>query len=66
MSSGYVALAVATPEGTFTREVETGSKDRTENMILFAEAALKLLLDVIKGEWDVKGAQKAKPLGGGL
>lgn len=63
---GYVALAVATPEGTFTREVETGSGDRNENMILFAEAALKLLIDVVKGEWKVKGAQRAAPAGGGL
>ncbi|OBT51353.1 hypothetical protein VE04_08237 [Pseudogymnoascus sp. 24MN13] len=52
--SGYVALAVATPEGTFTREVDTGSADRAENMVNFAVEALKLLIDVIKGEWDVK------------
>jgi len=52
--SGYLALAVATPEGTFTRELDTGSKDRAENMVTFAVEALRLLLDVIKGEWDVK------------
>ncbi|OBT83453.1 hypothetical protein VE02_07858 [Pseudogymnoascus sp. 03VT05] len=51
---GYVALAVSTPEGTFTREVDTGSADRAENMVNFAAEALKLLIDVIKGEWDVK------------
>ncbi|KFY16222.1 hypothetical protein V492_01486 [Pseudogymnoascus sp. VKM F-4246] len=53
---GYVALAVSTPEGTFTREVETGSADRAENMVNFAVEALKLLIDVIKGEWDVKAS----------
>ncbi|KFY97957.1 hypothetical protein V498_01785 [Pseudogymnoascus sp. VKM F-4517 (FW-2822)] len=55
---GYVALAVATPEGTFTREVDTGSADRAENMVNFAMEALKLLIDVIKGEWDVKASGK--------
>ncbi|KAL5345688.1 hypothetical protein ACLOAV_009442 [Pseudogymnoascus australis] len=55
---GYVALAVATPEGTFTREVDTGSADRAENMVNFAVEALKLLIDVIKGEWDVKASGK--------
>lgn len=35
-------------------------------MILFAEAALKLLLDVVKGEWEVDGGQRAPPAGGGL
>lgn len=54
MNSGYVALAVSTPEGTFTREVDTGSWDREENMVHFAVEALKLLIDVIKGEWEVK------------
>ncbi|KFY90832.1 hypothetical protein V500_04933, partial [Pseudogymnoascus sp. VKM F-4518 (FW-2643)] len=53
---GYVALAVATPEGTFTREVDTGSADRAENMVNFAVEALKLLIDVIKGEWDVEAS----------
>ena len=47
---GYVALAVATDKGTFTREIETGSKDREENMVAFSVEALKLLRDVIKGE----------------
>ncbi|KFY25854.1 hypothetical protein V491_01567 [Pseudogymnoascus sp. VKM F-3775] len=53
---GYLALAVSTPEGTFTREVDTGSADRAENMVNFAAEALKLLIDVIKGEWDVKSS----------
>jgi hypothetical protein len=59
MSRGYVALAVSTPEGTFTREAETGSRDRAENMVHFAEEALKLLIDVIKGEWEVKPSGRA-------
>jgi nicotinamide mononucleotide (NMN) deamidase PncC len=58
---GYVALAVATPEGTFSREAETGSADRAENMVRFAEEALKLLRDVLKGDWEVKGALKKPP-----
>lgn len=48
---GYVALAVDCEKGTFTKEVETGlGGDRVENMVRFAEEALKLLRDVIKGE----------------
>jgi hypothetical protein len=33
-----------------TREVETGSSDRTANMQRFAIEGLKLVRDVIKGE----------------
>ena len=48
---GYVALAVATEKGTFTKEVETGlGGDREGNMIAFALEGLKLLGEVIKGE----------------
>ena len=48
---GYVALAIATEQGTVTREVETGlGADREGNMIAFAEAGLVFLRDVIKGE----------------
>ncbi|KAI9751498.1 MAG: hypothetical protein M4579_006034 [Chaenotheca gracillima] len=47
---GYVALAVASEQGTFTREIETGTSDRQENMVRFAAEALKLLRDVLKGE----------------
>ena len=47
---GYVALAVSTPSGTVTREVETGKSERSENMVAFAQEALKLLRDVIKGD----------------
>ena len=46
---GYVALAVSTPSGTVTREIETGQSDRQDNMLAFAEEALKLLRDVMKG-----------------
>jgi PncC family amidohydrolase len=47
---GYVALAVASEKGTVTREVETGSQDREENMVSFAVEGLKLVRDAIKGE----------------
>ncbi|KAF7174098.1 hypothetical protein CNMCM5623_006441 [Aspergillus felis] len=48
---GYVALAVSTPQGTFTREVETGcGTDRERNMVAFAEEALKLVRDVVLGK----------------
>lgn len=48
---GYVALAVSGPQGTFTREVETGcGTDRERNMVAFAEEALKLVRDVMLGK----------------
>lgn len=48
--SGYVALAVATPDGTQTRELNTGLGDNREaNMVAFSVAALVLLRDVLKG-----------------
>jgi hypothetical protein len=48
---GYVALAVAGPQGTVTREVETGcGTDRERNMVAFAEEALKLVRDVMVGK----------------
>ncbi|KAF1848268.1 competence/damage-inducible protein-like protein cinA [Cucurbitaria berberidis CBS 394.84] len=47
---GYVALAVAGDKGTVTREVETGSSEREDNMVRFAVEGLKLVRDVIKGE----------------
>lgn len=47
---GYVAVAVASDRGTATREIETGSKDREQNMIRFAVEALSLVRDVIKGD----------------
>ncbi|PYH95387.1 competence/damage-inducible protein CinA [Aspergillus ellipticus CBS 707.79] len=50
---GYVALAVSTPSGTVTREVETGSAERANNMVLFAGEALRLLRDVLVGEVQV-------------
>jgi hypothetical protein len=44
-------LAVSTPQGTFTREVETGcGTDRERNMVVFAEEALKLVRDVMLGK----------------
>ena len=48
--SGYVALAVVSATGIATLEVETKSDNREENMVSFAEEALKLLLDVLKGD----------------
>jgi len=48
---GYVALAVATEKGTYTKELSTGlGGDREKNMIAFAVEALTLLRDVIKGD----------------
>jgi len=47
---GYVALAVSTEKGDFTREVEDLGSDREANMVNFAVEALKLLKDVIKGD----------------
>ncbi|KAL8823958.1 MAG: hypothetical protein Q9191_005413 [Dirinaria sp. TL-2023a] len=48
---GYVALAVAAEQGTFTREVETArGGDREANMVAFATEGLQLLREVIKGE----------------
>ncbi|KAL4923003.1 CinA family protein [Aspergillus undulatus] len=44
---GYVALAVSSAQGQVTREIETGSNARGENMVRFAEEALRLLRDVI-------------------
>lgn len=52
MTSGYVALAVAIDsQKTITKEVETGLEgDREANMVAFADEALKLLRDAVKGE----------------
>jgi nicotinamide mononucleotide (NMN) deamidase PncC len=47
---GYVALAVSSEKGTFTREVETETREREVNMVAFAKEALVLLRDVIKGD----------------
>lgn len=46
---GYVALAVSTPRGTFTREVQTGIRDRSRNMVIFAEEALRFVYEVVEG-----------------
>lgn len=57
---GYVALAVVGEEGVWTREVETGSKDRVENMLRFAEEGIKFLLEVVKGEVKPDGDGQGK------
>lgn len=45
---GYVALAVSSPRGTFTRELDTGlGGDREGNMVRFAEEGLRLLGEVV-------------------
>ncbi|RDW63237.1 CinA family protein [Aspergillus mulundensis] len=44
---GYVALAVSTADVTHTREVETGSRNRAENMVAFAAESLRLLKEVL-------------------
>jgi PncC family amidohydrolase len=47
---GYVALAVDSDKGTFTRELSTGlGEDRVANMVQFAVEALTLLRDVMTG-----------------
>jgi len=57
---GYVALAVVGEEGVWTREVETGTKDRVENMLRFAEEGIKFLLEVVKGEVKPDGDEQGK------
>ncbi|GAB7344474.1 hypothetical protein MBLNU457_2311t1 [Dothideomycetes sp. NU457] len=47
---GYVALAVVGEQGVWTKEVETGSSERVENMLRFAEEGIKFLIQVVKGE----------------
>ncbi|ESZ98158.1 putative competence/damage-inducible CinA family protein [Sclerotinia borealis F-4128] len=47
---GYVALAIATENGTYKKDLNTGlGGDREGNMILFAKEALMFLKDVLKG-----------------
>ena len=49
--SGYVALAVASGKGTFTKEIDTGlGGERELNMVAFALEALRLLREVLTGE----------------
>lgn len=46
---GYCALAVSTSrQDVFTREIETGSSNRTDNMVAFAVAAIKLATEMVK------------------
>lgn len=47
---GYVALAIVSTEGETTKEIQTGSSDRAQNMVTFAEEALKLLLNVLESK----------------
>lgn len=50
MIRGYVALAVASENGTASRELDTGlGGDRPANMIAFAIEALNLVKEVIQG-----------------
>ncbi|KAF3010797.1 hypothetical protein E8E13_008140 [Curvularia kusanoi] len=57
---GYVALAVSREGGTVTREAETGSQDREQNMVRFAVEALTLVRDTIKGEQGGKDQRVTK------
>jgi len=51
---GYVALAVASPLGTFTREVETGlGENREANMVAFTVETLTLVRDVIREDAEL-------------
>lgn len=51
---GFVALAVCERrEGecrVWTKEINTGSEERSQNMLRFAEEGLRLLIQVVKGE----------------
>lgn len=48
---GYAALAVATEQGTHTKEIETGmGENREDNMVAFSVEALILLRDVMRGD----------------
>ncbi|KAI7223693.1 hypothetical protein KC333_g276 [Hortaea werneckii] len=48
---GYVALAVDSDRGTFTKELNTElGPDRVANMLRFAVEALKLLREVLQGD----------------
>lgn len=45
---GYCALAVASPQHeVITAEIETGSADRSSNMVAFAVAAVKLAIQAV-------------------
>lgn len=51
INSGYVALAVSSAQGTYTKEVDTGLEgDREGNMVAFAVSALELLEEVLEGK----------------
>ena len=45
-----MALAIASPTGTYTRELHRGTNDRNANMVAFAKEGLELLKDVIEGD----------------
>ncbi|KAI9648352.1 hypothetical protein NHQ30_002985 [Ciborinia camelliae] len=48
---GYVALAIATENGTYKKDLITGLVgDREGNMIVFAEQALGFLREVLRGD----------------
>ena len=49
--SGYVALAVASEGGTFTKEIDTKlGGERERNMVAFAQEALQLMKEVLRGD----------------
>jgi len=41
----------------WTREVETGTKEREENMLAFAVEGLRLVADVVQGGDDIGGGE---------
>jgi len=48
---GYVAVAVSSAKGTYSKELDTKlGGDREGNMIQFAVEALILLRDVLRGD----------------
>jgi len=51
---GYAALAVVSEGSETTKEIETGSADREQNMVAFAEETLKLFLEVLTKDGEGK------------
>lgn len=50
-TSGYVAIAVASPSATKALDLDTGKgTDREQNMLAFAVSALNLVKEVIAGQ----------------
>ncbi|MCX7690567.1 CinA family protein [Thermoflexus sp.] len=53
---GEIYIALASPDGTWTRRI-TGGLDREENQALAVEAALELLEGMLRGSFPPKGSR---------